>query len=186
MRISIKALVTVLLMLYPFLTWFCISHYDGHVIGFLLLALGSVKLVFDRSSPLAPLCWLAILCGVLSLIQKNIDWLKLYPVLMSMGALSIFLFTLYYPPSIIERFARVFEPNLPESGVVWTRKVTKVWCVFFVFNATLSLYTVYFSTIAVWSIYNGIISYILMGILFVGEFLLRKFYRRHEINHEKS
>ena len=80
-----------------------------------------------KKDPMLPLTGLAILCGGLSLILKEHAWLKLYPVGMSLGALLIFALTLYKPPSMIERFARLVEPDLPESGVQWTRKVTMVW-----------------------------------------------------------
>jgi acyl-coenzyme A synthetase/AMP-(fatty) acid ligase len=53
-------------------------------------------------------------------------------------------------------------------------KVTLVWCGFFVLNGATALYTVFWASDAVWSIYNGGISYILMGILFAGEFIVRK------------
>ena len=88
---------------------------------------------------------------------------------MSLGALLIFTLTLYKPPSMIERFARLVEPDLPESGVQWTRKVTMVWCVFFSLNATIALATVFAPT-QFWVIYNGCVSYVLMGLLFLGEF----------------
>jgi len=96
---------------------------------------------------------------------------------MSLGALSIFALTLYKPPSMIERFARLVDPDLPESGVQWTRKVTMVWCVFFICNAGIALITV-FASMQLWVLYNGFISYLLIGALLVGEFILRKRHQR--------
>ncbi|MFH4410585.1 Clp protease, partial [Acinetobacter baumannii] len=84
-------------------------------------------------------------CGGLSLLLQDHAWLKLYPVGMSLGALGIFAFTLLKPPSMIERFARLVEPDLPPSGVHWTRQVTKVWCVFFLCNALIAFITVFFT-----------------------------------------
>ena len=81
---------------------------------------------------------------------------------------------------MIERFARLAEPNLPESGVIWTRKITLVWCIFFVINALIALYTVLFAPMKIWVIYNGFVSYVLMGILLLGEFILRK--RQQRLN----
>ncbi len=102
-----------------------------------------------------PLTGFAILCGGLSLILKDHAWLKLYPVFMSLGALFIFASTLIRPPSMIERFARLAEPNLPEEGVEWTRQVTKVWCGFFCINAVIALITVFFAPMKIWVLYNG-------------------------------
>jgi uncharacterized membrane protein len=67
-------------------------------------------------NPLLPLTGLAILCGGLSLILKDHAWLKLYPVFMSLRCIIYFCQTLIRPPSMIERFARLVEPDLPESG----------------------------------------------------------------------
>ena len=99
----------------------------------------------------------------------------------------IFATTLIKPPSMIERFARLAEPDLPETGVVWTRKVTVVWCVFFALNALIALATVLFAPMKIWVLYNGVISYVLMGMLMLGEFLLRKRHQRvHAISQGSS
>ncbi len=111
----------------------------------------------------------------------------MYPVMMSTGALMIFATTLIKPPSMIERFARLAEPDLPESGVIWTRKVTVVWCVFFALNALIALATVLFAPMKIWVLYNGVISYVLMGMLMLGEFLLRKRHQRlHAMQQDAS
>ena len=42
------------------------------------------------------------------------------------------LYTKPYPKqSAIERIARLQHPDLPPEGVVYTRRVTQIWCVFF-------------------------------------------------------
>ena len=77
-----------------------------------------------------------------------------------------------------ERMARLTQPDLPESGVRYTRAVTQIWCGFFVLNAALSSWTIYLDNLRVWTLYNGLISYLLMGSLFVGEWLYRPHYRK--------
>ena len=44
---------------------------------------------------------------------------------------------------------------------------------FFVFNGSIALITV-FCEDAVWALYNGFIAYLLMGTLFLGEWLIRR------------
>mgnify|MGYP003988786837 FL=1 len=88
--------------------------------------------------------------------------------------LVLFFVSLLHPPTIVERFARIQNPNLPEAAVRYTRKVTIVWCVFFVCNGCAALYTALFSSLETWTLYNGAISYALMGILFAGEYLIRR------------
>lgn len=178
MKHILKGIVVILMIAYPFLVSWGLSQGQFVWVSAILIALGVVRLFSQGHQLLLPLTWFAILCGSLSLLLKDHAWLKMYPVFMSVGAGVIFTSTLIKPPSMIERFARLVEPDLPESGVIWTRKVTIVWCIFFVCNAAIALYTVIFTPMKIWVIYNGFISYILMGILFLGEFILRKRHQR--------
>ncbi|WP_111858833.1 septation protein IspZ [Acinetobacter sp. CFCC 10889] len=178
MKNILKGIVVILMVAYPFLVGWGLSQGQFVWVSAILIGLGIIRLFSKGNQLLLPLTWFAILCGGLSLLLKDHAWLKMYPVFMSVGAGIIFASTLIKPPSMIERFARLVEPDLPESGVIWTRKVTIVWCIFFVCNAAIALYTVLFVPMKIWVIYNGFISYILMGILFLGEFILRKRHQR--------
>ncbi len=109
--------------------------------------------------------------------------LKYYPVLINIFMLILFGYSLINPPSIIERFARRQEPDLPPAGIMYTRRVTQVWCIFFMINTCISLTTILWASPKIWSLYNGIIAYIFMGLLFGGEYLVRiRFKRRHHVN----
>jgi len=99
---------------------------------------------------------------------------RLYPVFMNAAMLSVFAVTLWKPPSMIERFARVLDPDLPESGVRYTRKVTIVWVGFFTLNGAIALWTVLQPGWAAWTLYNGFLSYVAAGLLFVGEYFVRQ------------
>ena len=77
---------------------------------------------------------------------------------------------------MITRLARLKEPDLDEKGVIYTRNLTKIWCVFFIFNAATSFFLALFEDKIYWSVYSGIVSYVLMGALFGGEILYRKFF----------
>jgi len=96
--------------------------------------------------------------------------------------LLLFGLSLVYPPSIIERFARIREPSLPDAVIQYTKRVTQVWCVFFVVNGTIALVTSLYASDEVWTLYNGLIAYILMGVLFAAEYLFRlRFKRIHNV-----
>ncbi|WP_010298453.1 hypothetical protein [Candidatus Odyssella thessalonicensis] len=103
----------------------------------------------------------------------------LYPIVMSLAAASLFSYTLAYPPSMIERFARLMTPDLEPKGIEYTRKVTIVWMLFCIINASISLMTVILDYRDLWALYNGCISYLLMGTLMGGELLVR---RHHKSN----
>jgi len=87
----------------------------------------------------------------------------------NLGLLVAFGATLAHGPSMIEKFARMSNPELGEHAVRYTRRVTQMWCVFFTLNGAFSAYTALFWTRAAWSLYNGLIAYVLIGVLLVGE-----------------
>ncbi|ATO18624.1 Clp protease [Acinetobacter sp. LoGeW2-3] len=174
MKHLLRGIVITALVLYPFLVGYGLAQGYFAWVSVLLIVLGALRLFSKGNTLLWPLTGFAILCGGLSLILKDQNWLKLYPVFMSIGSCVIFASTLVRPPSMIERFARLAEPDLPPEGVVWTRKVTVVWCGFFILNAAIALYTVYFTPTRIWVLYNGFISYVFMGCLLLGEYVLRK------------
>ncbi|EPF70020.1 septation protein IspZ [Acinetobacter rudis] len=174
MKKLLHAVVVVLLIAYPFLVGWGLAQGHFFWVSMILIGLGVIRLLSKKQQLLWPLTLFAILCGSLSLFLNSGIWLKLYPVMMSIGGLVIFASTLFRPPSMIERFARLIEPDLPETGVRWTRKVTKVWCYFFALNGLISLTTVYLTSTQVWVWYNGFLSYVLMGLLLLGEYILRK------------
>jgi len=109
--------------------------------------------------------------------------LKFYPVVMSASLLVTFGVTLFRKPSMILRFAALQDKRIKDSPdypdiARYCWRVTLVWCAFFVCNMLAALYTTLFSSRLVWSLYNGLISYILIGILFLGEMVVRHFVQK--------
>jgi len=124
------------------------------------------------------LCLLALV-AVTTLTNSEI-LLRLYPAAMSFGTLVVFGSSLIHPPSMIERFARLRQPELSPAGVGYTRRVTQVWCVFLGINGALAVYTAFYASREIWALYNGFVAYLLMGALFAGEWLVRRhFIARH-------
>ena len=121
-----------------------------------------------------------LLLAAVAVWSNGVLPLKLYPVLVNAGLLAVFGASLWTPVSMVERFARMTEPDLPPVAVAYTRRVTQVWCGFFICNGTLALVTAIWASEALWSLYTGVMSYLLMGLLFGGEYLYRlRFKRRH-------
>ena len=120
--------------------------------------------------------WLRIVLALcilaLTLVSQEPEWVMLYPVAISLGMLFMFTYSLMNPPNVIERIARAMEGNLPPEAIAYTRKVCLVWIGFFVLNACISAYTVWVQP-EHWLLYNGLISYVLMGTLFAVEFAIR-------------
>jgi uncharacterized membrane protein len=150
------------------------------IIGLLvLLALRSL-LGLTRAVPgglTYGLLFVAAALALAALYDRHLS-VRLYPAFMNAAMLMAFAHTLWRPPSMIERFARLVEPNLPESGVRYTRVVTWIWVAFFALNGAIATYTAFYSSWDEWTLYNGVVAYVAMGALFVGEFLARPFFRR--------
>ncbi|WP_339927102.1 hypothetical protein [uncultured Cobetia sp.] len=148
---------------------------SGHVSPWVwaLIALGA--LLIQR----LPLPWLlrltlAALLIAISLLSEAELGLRAYPVLVNLAMLSVFATSLWRGMPVIERLARLQEPDLSAAGVRYTRQVTRVWCGFFIFNASIAGWTALHADLATWTLYNGLISYVLMGLLFGGEWLVRR------------
>jgi uncharacterized membrane protein len=100
--------------------------------------------------------------------------LRWYPTLITAVLLAVFGLSLKYGPPIIERIARVSEPDLPDAAIPYTRKVTWVWVGFFIFNGIVSAALTLWAPLKLWTLYNGLLVYFIMGTLFVGEWLIRR------------
>ena len=79
---------------------------------------------------------------------------------------------------VVERLARLKEPDIDSRGVYYTRQVTKLWCVVFALTAIISAYTVYLADPDIWLFFNGIVVYVIVGFTFAGEYVFRQWYRR--------
>lgn len=105
---------------------------------------------------------------------KNLHTMYWYPVIINGFMLILFGTSLWTSQSFIERLARLKTPHLPEVAVRYTRCVTQVWCIFFLFNILFLTVLIWIHAYRWWAIYSGGIAYLIMGILFVGEWLIRQ------------
>ena len=55
---------------------------------------------------------------------------------------------------------------------------SEVALVFFALNGAVALITALWASAATWSLYNGVIAYLLMGVLFAGEYGARRNFKR--------
>ena len=108
--------------------------------------------------------------------------LKYYPAAINLAIFTIFFSSTFTEETVIQKFAKIMEgKELPDIVKDYTRKLTYVWCVFLMFNFTVSFATIFMSS-KVWTIYNGCISYHLTGLLFAIEYLIRlRFKRKYNV-----
>jgi uncharacterized membrane protein len=170
----LAALAVLLTLLYPLLIYLGLGRVEPRWLALLLAALAVLRAL----SSARPWWWAAaagagLLAG-LSMLGNSLLPLKLYPPLVSLVLLGVFAASLLFPPPLVERIARLQEPDLPAHAVRYTRRVTEVWCGFFVINGGISLLTALYASEALWALYNGLVSYLLIGLLFAAEWLVRQ------------
>ncbi len=163
---------------YPFLVYFgfaVVSPGALIIIAFALIALRMIGLKRLCGTAL-PLVLVGLAGGGLGfLLMASPDLaIKAYPIAVSLGTAALFLLSLAFPPTIVERIARLTEPDLSPTGIAYTRKVTKIWAAFLIGNAMISAVTAMWGSLAQWTLWNGLLSYIAMGGLFLGERILRR------------
>ena len=184
-----KVLLYIVAALYPaFIYYFLVIReiplrlFSLFVIAFAFLAFITRTSAQKGEKGGISLVWTSLLLlgvGLVCFITDSRIVLKWYPLLMNFLFLAAFGSTCFIPPTMIFRFAtmqdRSIKGSLSEKRVeAYCRKVTIAWCVFFIGNGSIAAWTIFFGSDAQWSVYNGGISYILMGIFFMGELIIRK------------
>lgn len=174
-------LQAVLTIAYPAAVYFGLLHLSARSLGGLLLlfVLPGFVLRFQRAKRedlwavlKVPLAIVALLA--LSAISGSAKFVLVMPVLINLVLLTGFGSSLRKTP-MIERFARMQKPDLPEREVAYCRSVTLVWCVFFALNAALSAALAFFGSLRAWALYTGLVAYILIGALGSTEYIVRKY-----------
>lgn len=137
-----------------------------------------LPLIFLRKNPYwgKSLALIALILGGASLLFRTPDFVYFYPVMVNAVLLAIFISSIFGSQTIVEKIARVKEPTFSDREIPYARKVTLAWSLFFAINGCIAFGTVLVEDKFYWSIYNGAISYVLMGLMFAGEFYCRKRY----------
>ncbi|MCF0214854.1 MAG: AMP-binding protein [Fibrobacteraceae bacterium] len=187
-----KILFTALTVLYPGLV-FCGLYFWGISPRILSLALIVLALFHFTSSRKAHkgvnavkgmlFFSITLACGCVAFALDSKLFLKFYPVFINLVLLLFFGLSLKKDASgkrssLVFQLACLGDKTLAHSSSrsfveKYCRKVTLVWCFFFVANGTVALLTIASGSDKWWALYNGLVSYILMGMLFAGEFMIR-------------
>lgn len=197
MKAASIALGAVLVALYPVAIWVGLTHFGARTVGILVLVvlIPSLAWRFRRASRddlwvVLRVPALILFFLTLGIVTDDRRFVLALPVLVNAGLLLTFGLTLWRPPTMIERFARMQEtarfrrenPEGPEPEEVLSsaqvrhcRQTTWVWCGFFLLNGAVAGLLVLWADAFWWAAYNGGMAYALMGLLFVGEYIVRQY-----------
>ncbi len=92
----------------------------------------------------------------------------------------MFFISLFGKETVIQKFARMCGDKLEKPAWVYTRRVTYIWAVFTFVNFLVSVWTI-FQSDRIWILYNGCISYLLIGLLFGLEYMVRVYLRKRNV-----
>ena len=123
---------------------------------------------------------LITLCVVFLFYVKRFVFLKFYPPVCNCFLFLVFFVSLFTKETVIQKFARMCGDKLEKQAWDYTRKVTYVWSVFTFINLIISIWTIFLPD-KIWILYNGCISYILVGLLFGIEYLVRINLRKRKL-----
>jgi uncharacterized membrane protein len=176
-----RAVGFLLVLTYPFLFYVGMSHWNLRTVaGSLLVVLVPVVALryFDRerAKSLSLLSVPLTVVGfvVLAALVDDRRFILVLPVLVNVVLLAQFLASLFGPQSLVEGVARLVQPQLSDAEVSYCRSVTWLWVVFFALNGSIAGLLAVRGPMSLWAAYTGVISYVLLGVVFALEFLVRR------------
>lgn len=188
---------TILTIAYPLLIVWALTHFPPRSVAVVILGLlalrGAVHVLRRRGAPGAPgargarIPWSlavpvvsVVVVSAATAIANDPLGLLLAPVFVNVALLASFALSLRREP-IVETLARLQVERLAPAEVRYCRRVTQVWCGFFVLNGLVSFVLAWTRSLDAWAIYTGFLAYCLMGLLFAGEYVYRHArFRRYE------
>lgn len=175
-RASVDILLAGFGIVYPAIVYFLRGSLDPLLFIVLAVAIVSLRLVlgdFRAGAWRAALVSVAIGLLALAVVDPALA-ARAYPVLLSIAAASVFAATLVRPPSLIERLAlasgEVWSPGLQ----IYCRNVTFAWALWLCLNAAIAATLTVAGDDRAWALWTGLFSYLVSGVLFAGEWLVRR------------
>ena len=98
---------------------------------------------------------------------------RLVPSMTNFAFSAAFFWSLRTTP-MIEHFARIVKPQLPEPEVRYCRNLTKVWGIYTALIGVVGAGLAIAAPLGVWAAYAGGVAYGLVGLLFAVEYVVRK------------
>jgi len=167
-----SAITTLLVLGYPLLVYLAISNGVSWIFSILFGAL-FIRRSLSGGKQAVMFVLLALLLFGGAFFFQEIS-AKMIPVFVHISMFTVFYGSLHTESSLIERFARLDFPDMPDEIVAYCRNVTIVWSAFFAINILLCVALALWAEDSVWAFYNGAIIYLLLGLMMVSEYAFRR------------
>ncbi len=180
MKKDLSVISVLFIIASPWVLYWTLSQGDVEVAAITLVAWVIVRtipvmLTARREQRLAALQLpaIALVFALLGWVSNNGTWLLILPSATQATFGLAFLRSLTTTP-LIEHFARMIKADLSAPEQAHCRSWTAVWGVYLLVLAAIGLVLAGFATLTVWTVYVGIVSYALVGVLFIIEYVVRK------------
>ncbi len=147
----------------------------GVLIGWVIVRTIPIVLSARREQRVAALQLpaIALVCAVLGWLWNDATFLLVLPSATQAAFGALFLRSLSGVP-LIEHFARMVKPELGAGELAHCRSWTRIWGGYLIALAALGLVLARWAPLAVWTVYVGVVNYVLVGALFAVEYVIRK------------
>jgi uncharacterized membrane protein len=177
----------ILLLAYPLVVYLALGVASPRVIALCTLALVALRLWLVAPQRLAAYARIGVPAGgallaalAVSALVDRPEALLLAPTAISLGLFASFAVSLFEREAVIERIALAQMGTLSAEEHRYCRRVTGVWCAFFLANATVSAALALRGDPGAWALYTGLIAYVALAALGVTEYLYRHWrFRRY-------
>lgn len=169
-----------LLAVYPFIIYFGIQVVPPSLFGILLVIVLLLRFGIIPSGERAtalPLVGVLLIYAVSTAIFGSTKLLLYYPVLVNLLLFILFAGSLRHEEPFLLRIVRASGMPISEHGPRYLTRLTAVWAAFFVVNGAIAIWTT-IQSIEIWTIYNGLVSYLLAATLMLCELAFRRHYKR--------
>lgn len=181
LNLFLSLLILISVLSYPFLIYHYIEQISPAWFASALLTLLIVRFYLTgdrhRLEDWLILLIMSIFCALVIWINSE-QLLKFYPLLMNIGIGMTFLLSLTKEQCLIDKFARLGGKQPPPEAYGYLRTLTLLWGCLLLLNGAVSAYTAWYSSLSVWTFYNGVLSYVLIGCFAAGEWVYRGFYKK--------
>lgn len=168
----LKVLVAAFFILYPMVMYFGLTH------GMAWLGLTFLAIFFlHRAIFVAEgrkLSLFIVLVLALGMWLQQEAMVKFIPIVIHSSLFLLFFQSLRLRQPIIEKFARLDFPVLPEGMAEHCLFITRAWTLFFALNIFVNIGMILWFPHGLWALYNGVIVYVFIALLVVWEYGLRK------------
>ncbi len=160
---------------YPFIGSYLICNGWGRLalVFFAALTLWRGLSVKEAQASFRSACLLGVALLLAGAYFGEAYTVRLIPAFVYCSLALLFGHTLWHPPSLCERLVRLQYPKFKPGIARYLRQVTWLWACFFAANTVISALMPLFAPSWVWTFYTGVVVYVLMALLVLGEYAYR-------------